>query len=91
MFNKLKQVKDLRNQAKTMQDALSNESVTLDKGGITLSMDGNMKITSLKIEDDVKKEKIEKIVPDLANDATKKIQKIMAQKMQEMGGLQGLF
>ena len=51
MFNKLKQVKDLRSQAKAMQDSLSQESVTLDKGGIKLTMDGNMKITKLEIED----------------------------------------
>ena len=45
----------------------------------------------MKRANDVKKEKIESIVPNLANDATKKIQKIMAQKMQEMGGFPGLM
>ena len=34
MFNKLKQFKDLRQQAKTVQSALAQESVTEEKNGV---------------------------------------------------------
>jgi len=47
MFNKIKQIKDLRSQAKQLQNTLAAESVTTDKAGITVIMNGNMEITSL--------------------------------------------
>ena len=87
MFNKLKQLKDLRDQAKSMQSMLSKESVTIDKSALTLVMDGNLEITSLIIKENIDKDKLAKEVKETVNEAIKKIQKIMAQKMQEMGGL----
>jgi DNA-binding protein YbaB len=90
MFNKLKQFKDLRNQAKTMQSALAQESVTLDKNGITLTINGNLEITNLTINSELSKDKLESIMKELFNDGVKKVQKIMARKMQEMGGFPGL-
>ncbi|MCK9439121.1 MAG: YbaB/EbfC family nucleoid-associated protein [Patescibacteria group bacterium] len=90
MFNKLKQLKDLRSQAKTMQSALADEKVEVEKNGIKLSMNGNMEITDFKINNDLSKEEIAKTSKDLFNDAIKKTQRIMAKKMQEMGGFPGL-
>lgn len=90
MFGKLKQLKDLRSQAKTMQNALAGEKVELEKNGVKLSMNGNMEVTDMKIESDLSKEEIARISKDLFNDAIKKTQRIMAKKMQEMGGFPGL-
>ncbi len=90
MFGKLKQLKDLRSQAKTMQSALAGEKVDLEKNGIKISMNGNMEVTDMKIESDLSKEEIARISKDLFNDAVKKTQRIMAKKMQEMGGFPGL-
>jgi DNA-binding protein YbaB len=90
MFNKLKQFKDLRSQAKQMQDALATESVTVEKNGIKLVMNGNMEITTLTIKSDLIGESLEKTMKDVFNDAIKKTQRLMAQKMQQMGGLSGL-
>lgn len=87
MFNKLKQIKDLRSQAKTMQNMLAGESVTVDKNGITLTMNGNLEVTNVKVTETLSPEKLADTIKDLVNDAVKKTQKIMAQKMQEMGGL----
>jgi hypothetical protein len=47
MFEKLKQIKDLRTQAKTMQNALSGEAVTVEKNGISLTINGNLELTNL--------------------------------------------
>ncbi len=90
MFNKLKQFKDLRSQAKTMQNALADESITIDKKGVKLTMNGNLEITSIEINNDIAKNSIENAVKNNVNEAIKKVQKIMATKMQEMGGFPGL-
>ncbi len=90
MFGKLKQLKDLRSQAKTMQNVLADEKVELEKNGIKLSMNGNMEIIDMKIESDLSKEEIARTSKELFNDAIKKTQRIMAKKMQEMGGFPGL-
>ena len=90
MFNKLKQIKDLRSQAKTMQNALAQESATTERGGIKIVMDGNMSVTEMKISEALSREQIEKEMPKAINDSIKNVQKIMAKKMQEMGGIPGL-
>jgi DNA-binding protein YbaB len=90
MFNKLKQFKDLRSQAKTMQNALAEESITVEKKGIKLIMNGNMEITSLTIEEGKAAKEIEKTIIDVINDAIKQTQRLMAQKIQSMGGFPGL-
>lgn len=86
MFNKLKHLKDLRNTAKQMQNALANESVTINRGGVQVSMNGNMEITKIIINEDLAKESLEGVLADCINEAIKKTQRIMAQKMQAMGG-----
>ncbi len=93
MLNKLKQFKDLRSQAKDMQNTLSKESVTVKAAGdkVVMSMDGNLKMTGLAIDNELlspdKKEKLQEAIKDAHSDAMKKMQRIMAMKMKEMGGL----
>ena len=89
MFNKLKQFKDLRSQAKTMQNALAQESITVEKSGVKLTLNGNMEVTALSLGD-ASKESLERILPDLFNDAVKKAQRLMAEKVRGMGGLGNL-
>ena len=90
MFNKLKQFKDLRNTAKQMQNMMAQESVTVDKSGVKITMNGNMEITEVKIVGDIATNSLEGIIKSNVNDAMKKTQKLMAEKMQEMGGFPGL-
>ena len=87
MFSKLKQIRDLRQQAKTMQNMLAGESATIERGGIKIVMDGNMNVTELTIADGLTREQMQSELPRVINDAIKSVQKIMAKKMQEMGGL----
>lgn len=89
MFNKLKQFKDLRNQAKILQNALAQEFVEYEKNGIKVIMNGNMEITQLTINNELAKESLEHILADVINETVKRAQKIMAKKVQEMGGLSG--
>jgi len=87
MFNKLKQFKDLRNQAKTLQNALAQESVEYEKNGIKIIMNGNMEITKLDISADMAKDRLENILTEVINETIKRAQKVMAKKVQDMGGL----
>jgi DNA-binding YbaB/EbfC family protein len=95
VFSKLKQFKDLREQGKKLQESLSTESATVQSGGVTLTMDGNFQLTGVAIDDELlnpaKKEKLQNALKDAHGDAIKKMQRIMATKMQEMGGLENLF
>jgi DNA-binding YbaB/EbfC family protein len=94
VFSKLKQFKDLREQGKKLQGVLSQESTTVTSGGVSLTMDGNLGITNISIEDSLlapdKKEKLQNAVKDAHGDALKKMQRIMSSKMQEMGGFPGM-
>jgi DNA-binding protein YbaB len=73
-----------------MQNALAGETVTSEKGGIKVVMNGNMEINSIIISEDMTKEKIASIMTDVINSAIKDTQKLMAKKLQEIGGIPGL-
>jgi DNA-binding protein YbaB len=90
MFEKLKQLKDLRNKAKSIQGALSEEKITGDRHGIKISMDGNMSVSAVVLEKEMTKEELEKKLPDVINETIKKAQRVMAEKMRSMGGLPGM-
>jgi len=90
MFNKLKQFKDLRQQAKTVQNALAQESITEEKNGVQIILNGNMEVTKLTLNPELSKEVQEAALMSCFNDALKRAQKLMAKKLQEMGGLPGL-
>lgn len=91
MFNKLKQFKDLRDQAKEMQSKLAEESITTKSNGVELTMNGNLEITNVNVSEEMlevgKKSKLESSFKDAHSDALKKMQRVMAMKMKEIGGL----
>ena len=92
IFSKLKQFKDLRQQGKKLQSALSEESVTKHaaSGQVALTMDGSVNISNLSIAPELlspnNQEKVQNAVKDAHNDAIKKMQKIISVKMQGMEG-----
>lgn len=96
MFSKLKQFKDLRDQGKKLQGALEGESVTTRSLGdkVIMIMDGNMRLTGLTIDPELlnpqKKAALETAIKDAHDEALKKMQRIIAGKMQEMGGFPGM-
>lgn len=93
MFSKLKQFKDLRNQAKDMQNTLAQEIVYADKAGgkVQVVMDGNQHVNGFTIDQEMlkpeRKVELEKAVQEVINDAVKKSQMAMAKKAREMGHL----
>ncbi|MBT4856903.1 hypothetical protein HON52_01815 [Candidatus Uhrbacteria bacterium] len=89
MFNKIKQIKDMRSQAKIMQAALAEVMVVGKAAGgdVMVTIDGNQQCQGVKIEGEMSNEKIASAVKDALNDASKKLQREMAAKMKDMGGL----
>jgi len=89
MFNKLKQIKDLREKAKHIQSTLAQEMVEETHRGITIQMDGNQSVKSIRIEDSLLQDKtsLEANLADAINNTIKKVQKKMAMKLQQMGDL----
>lgn len=91
MFNKLKQFKDIRDRAKTIQSALADERAegSAGWGKVKITMDGNQKVISVTIDPETLSDKarLEGLVKDAVNDGIDKIQKILANKMKDLGGL----
>ncbi|MFA5753839.1 MAG: YbaB/EbfC family nucleoid-associated protein [Patescibacteria group bacterium] len=90
MFSKLKQFKDLRSQAKTMQNVLAQETITEEKNGVKVILNGNMEVIGLTLSDSLSKSSQEETIKNCFNEAVKRAQRLMAKKMQDMGGFPGL-
>jgi DNA-binding YbaB/EbfC family protein len=94
MFQKLKQIKDLRDKAKTIQSALEQESAegTAAWGKVKITIDGTQKVKAVEIDDAMlaEKAKLEEAVREALNDAQKKIQSKVMGVMKTMGGDLGL-
>jgi len=91
MFSKLKQFKDLADQAKQMQNTLAQESAegSADWGKVKIKINGNQEILSVEIDPELlsadNKKKLESAIKEATNDAIKKVQRIMADKMRSSG------
>ncbi|MCC6639228.1 YbaB/EbfC family nucleoid-associated protein [Candidatus Falkowbacteria bacterium] len=89
MFNKLKQFKEIRDQAKNIHSALAGESAVGQDGGVTITMNGNQEVTKVEIDPSLlnsdAKSKLESNITQATNKAIKNVQKIMAEKMKSMG------
>ncbi len=91
MFSKLKQFKDVREKAKTLQTALSSEHAegSAGWGKVKITFDGNQRATKVEIDPSILNDKssTEKLVQEAINDGMQKVQKLMAAKLKDMGGL----
>ena len=80
MFEKLKQLKQL----KDLQSAMKEEKVEMENRGAKIVMNGNFMVEEIHLSQDLQKEEQEKVLQDLLNDATKKIQMSVVQKFSGM-------
>ncbi len=86
-FKQAAEIKKLRDQAKKIQDELSQIEVEAEKGRVRVVMSGDMKVKSVEINGEEMKDAREAF-----NEAVDRAQKKSAQKMQQMGaGLQDLL
>ncbi|MDQ7814907.1 MAG: YbaB/EbfC family nucleoid-associated protein [Patescibacteria group bacterium] len=90
MFNKLKQVMDLKKKQKEIQSALSNITAegSAAWGKVKVTMDGNQKALKVQIDDSMlaDKAKLEEAVRDAFNDTGDKLKLAMASKMDSVLG-----
>jgi len=90
MFSKIKQVQELRSQANQIKKALAEETVEGAGawGKLKIKMDGNQEVKGVEVDDELLKDKskLQSAIAEATNDAIKKAQKVMAQKMSQMGG-----
>lgn len=83
MFNKLKQFKELRSQAKQIQQQMEQETLEVSKDGITLKINGSNEILDMDIDGTLlqNKDKLVKNIKNVFKDAVHDMQKRMAKKM----------
>lgn len=95
MFDKLKQMNDLRKQAKALQDMLAQEEVagTSRNEYIRVIMDGNQNIKSVSIKEEILGNRIllEDSVRQVIESLNEKTRQLMMSKMGGMGGLGDLL
>ncbi|MFH1145771.1 MAG: YbaB/EbfC family nucleoid-associated protein [bacterium] len=84
MFSKLKQIKDLRQQAKKVQSVLEDERIKVEEKGVSIVMTGNLQIESLSLPKDLEHHKLEEAVKTAGNTAIHKAQKLMSEKVQAL-------
>lgn len=77
MFDKLKQIKQL----KELQDSLKEEIIEIEKNGVKIVINGKMEVISITLNDKISIQEQERATKDGVNEAFKKIQAIAAQKM----------
>lgn len=91
MFSKLKQIKDMRDQAKQMKEMLDKIVIVGQSGDIMVSMNGSHEILSIDIGTTTDKSSIESGLKNAIADAQKKLQGELLKQMQSMeGGLDAL-
>lgn len=81
----------MRDQAKVIQNTLSQEKITVDKRGVRVVINGNLEIVSINIESDIPRDNIEDNIKYCLNEAIKEIQKVMATKMRGMGDISSML
>ena len=83
MFNKLKQFKELRTQAKQMQKQMDEEILEKTKDGLRIKINGANESLELEIGDELMsdKSKLAKVIKNVFGETMREMQKKMAKKM----------
>ena len=87
MFDKLKQMYDLKRKADAVKKELESEIIDVEVGGVKVRINGAQKIQKIEYSDSVDPNKLK----DAINKALDESQKVAAKRMQGMmGGMSGL-
>jgi len=87
MFDKMKQLYEMKKQADQMKKELEAEVIEVEHGDVKVKINAAQKILNLDFPSDIAPDKLR----DAINKANEEAQKIAAKKMQGMmGGLGGL-
>ena len=77
MFEQLKQIK----QIKKLHNALQEEKVEIEKQGIKIVLNGKLEVEEIVLNPQLQREDQEEILKECFNEAIRKIQMKVAQKM----------
>ncbi len=87
MFDKLKKLKQMRDQAMVIQRELAEEKVEVEENGVKVVITGDQKLVTLEVNGEEKNQ-----ILAVINKAIKKSQEVAAKKLSQMsGGLSGLL
>lgn len=86
MFDKMKQMYELKKQADAMKKELEAEVIEVTHGDVTVKVDGTQKLLNLEYPEGIDPEKVK----DAVNKALSEVQKVAAKKMQGMMGMGGM-
>lgn len=81
VFDQLKKIAEL----KKLQDSFKKEKLTVEKRGVSVTMNGNFEVEEVKLAKDLPVEEQEQIVKDCLNDAREQIQKKLAKNLMGSG------
>ncbi len=84
MFGKIKDFNQMRKQAGELQAQLAKEQIEVAQNGVKIIMNGNQEVLEINIDEEVDRSQLPEILKTNFNQAVKKVQQLMAQKM--MGG-----
>lgn len=87
MFDKLKQMYELKRKADQVKKELEAEVIEVETGGVKIRVNGAQKVQKIELPEDINPDKLK----DAINKAMDEAQKVAAKKMQGMmGGMEGL-
>ena len=86
MFDKMKQMYELKKQADAMKKELEAEVIEVTHGDVTVKVDGTQKLLNLEYPEGIDPEKVK----DAVNKALSEVQKVAAKTMQGMMGMGGM-
>ncbi|MBU0649142.1 YbaB/EbfC family nucleoid-associated protein [Patescibacteria group bacterium] len=94
MFDKIKKLQNLQRSISDMKQALATEGVegTDESGKIKINMNGNQEVLNVSVEPELlsRREELESGLSQAFNDAVKKSQQLMMDKMKNMQDIPGL-
>jgi DNA-binding protein YbaB len=81
MFDQLKKLQEL----KKMQDSFKEEKLTVEKKGVSVTINGNFEAEEIKLNKDLSIEEQQEVLKQCLNEAKDSIQKSLAKKMMSSG------
>jgi len=81
MFDQFKKLAEL----KKMQDEFKKEKLTVEKRGVSVTINGNFEVEDIKLSTELGVEDQQGVLKQCLNEAREKIQKTLAQKMMSSG------
>lgn len=81
MFDNIKKLQEL----KKLQDEFKKETVTVEKRGVAVTLNGNFEVMDIKLNPELSADDQQNVLKDCLNEAREKIQKTLAGKMMASG------